>query len=265
MKIGIFDSGLGGLVIAQSLFKAMPKHDFVYFGDTKHLPYGNKKPTQIYKYTLEAVQLLFKNDCQLVILACNTASALALRKIQQEYLPKSPYFNRRVLGVIIPTLEVADAKHKRKTIGVIGTNALISSHIYKKELSKIDSNAKVYEIKTPKLVNLIEQNALPEARNALRLYLKQLTSKKIQALILGCTHYPLLKKVAEENLGKYVAVISQDEIIPKRLELYLKKHPEIENKLSKKSSHIFLVSKLNENFNKVAKSLFKEKIKLNLI
>jgi len=184
MKIGIFDSGLGGLVIAKAIFKKLPGYDYVYLGDTKNLPYGNKTSIQVYKYTSDAVKYLFDNGCQLVILACNTASALALRKIQREFLPRY-YPDRRVLGVVIPTLEsifpplpLGEGRLVRRSlgegggevikkltkIGVIGTSATINSHIYKKELMKIDPRAKIIELATPKLVPLIEQNSLQKPK-----------------------------------------------------------------------------------------------------
>src|SRR5579859_3847056 len=130
MKIGIFDSGLGGLVIAKSIIKRLPAYDYVYLGDTANVPYGSRGQAEIFRLTRRAVRRLFEDGCQLVIVACNTASTNALRKIQQEFLPKN-FPDRRVLGVIIPTLESIDANHRR--IGVIGTKATIKSGIYKKE------------------------------------------------------------------------------------------------------------------------------------
>lgn len=270
MKIGIFDSGLGGLVIAKSLFELLPKYDYAYLGDTQNLPYGNKSQTQIYKYTLKAVEYLFQENCQLVIIACNTASAAALRKIQQVYLPKA-YPDRRVLGVIIPTLETADTylapvykKGREGIIGVIGTTATIKSHIYQKELGKIDSRAKIFELATPKLVSFIEQDSLQNAAKSLKLYLKPLQKQNIEALVLGCTHYPLLKSFCKKLLGQKVAIISQDEIIPKKLKNYLKRHPKINNKLSKQSVREFWVTLQNMKFNQVAKRLFGKKLKFKL-
>jgi len=258
-KIGIFDSGLGGLVIAQAIFKLLPQYEYVYLGDTKNLPYGEKKPSKIYSYTKEAVEFLFAQNCELVIIACNTSSALALRKIQQNLLPKK-YPGKRVLGVVIPTLEEADKHHSGKTLGVIATSATVKSHIYAKELKKIDSAAKVIEIATPKLVTLIEQNSLPSAKNALKLYLEPLFKKGVSTLILGCTHYPILKKLAKKTVGKNVLILSQDEIIPKKLKAYLKRHGEIEKKLLRSKFKKFFVTKMNKNFNQVAKRLFGKKI-----
>ncbi len=263
MTIGIFDSGLGGLVIAKSIFKRLPKYDYVYLGDTKNLPYGEKTSSQIYSYTKKAVDFLFKQNCELVIVACNTSSALALRKLQQQYLPKN-YPDRRILGVVVPTLEFAYKNHRRKKIGVIGTSATIKSHIYKKELSKIDNEAKIFEIATPKLVPLIEANSLQQAQKALELYLKTLQKQNIEALILACTHYPILKRQVKGMVGKNVEVISQDEIIPGKLVDYLKRHPEIEVKLAKHRKRDFLVTTLNKNFSSVAKLLFGKELDLRL-
>ena len=273
-KIGIFDSGLGGLVIAKAIFSAkggpafggknLSAYDYIYLGDTKHLPYGNKTSIQVYKYTSEAVKFLFEHDCQLVIVACNTASALALRKIQQEFLTKY-YPDRRVLGVVIPTLEEADENHKRKVIGVIATKATVSSHIYKKELMKIDSKAKIYEQDAPKLVPMIEQNSLQNAQKTLKLYLEPLLNRGIEALILGCTHYPILEKQIKTLVGKKVKVVSQADFLPKKLANYLKRHREIEKKLSKKHKRLFLVTSYSKNFDNVAKRLFGKKLKFDVV
>ncbi len=263
MKIGIFDSGLGGLIITRSIIAKLPKYDYIYLGDTKNLPYGSKTPRQIFEFTKIAVDFLFEQDCQLVIVACGTAS-LALRQIQNEYLPNN-YPDRRVLGVIVPTLEVADKNYRAKRIGVIGTSATINSHKYRQELTKIDKTAKIYELATPKLVELIEQNALPKAKNALKLYLKPLQEQGIEALILGCTHYPILKREVRGLMGGKVAVISPDEIIPDKLAGYLKRHKEINKTLSRGGKKEFLVTKINPGFKAVAKRLFGKKIGLRLV
>jgi glutamate racemase len=263
-KIGIFDSGLGGLVIAKSIFKRLSRYDYIYLGDTKRLPYGNKTSRQVYKYTSGAVKYLFEQDCQLVILACNTSSALALRRIQQEFLPKY-YPDRRVLGVVIPTLEEADKNHGGKIIGVMGTSATVSSHIYKKELVKIDPNAKIYEFATPKLVPLIEQNSLQKAEKALKLYMKPLLKRNIEALILGCTHYPILEKQIKKISGSKVKVVSQNDFLPGKLANYLKRHPEINKKLSKRHQQSFLVTSYNQKFDDVAKRLFGRRLKFKVV
>ena len=263
MKIGIFDSGLGGLVIAKSIIRLLPKYDYIYLGDTKNLPYGQKTPAQIYRHSQRAVDFLFRAGCGLVIIACNSASAVALRKLQQKYLVKN-YPDRKILGVIIPTLEVADQNHKRKKIGVIGTEATIKSHIYKKELTKIDAKAQIYELATPKLVPLIEKNSLQKAQESLELYLKPLQKRRIEALILGCTHYPILKKALKKVVGRRVVIVSQDEIIPKKLADYLKRNKEISGKLSKNAKREFWITARSAKFDDVAKRLFGRKLNFQL-
>jgi glutamate racemase len=257
MKIGIFDSGLGGLIIAKSIFKLLPKYDYIYFGDTKNLPYGEKSKTQIYQHTKKAVDFLFKQDCNLVILACNTASAMALRKIQQDYLKKY-YPSRRVLGVIIPTLEAVDSKLANKNIGVIATNATANSHIY------INPKAKIYELATPKLTSLIENNLFTDANKYLIKNLNILKKKEISTLILGCTHYALLKKEAKKFFGKNVVVLSQDNIIPQSLAKYLTKHKEIEVNLSTQGFRKFYTTSERKSFSHVAKRLFGKNLKFEI-
>jgi glutamate racemase len=230
-------------------------------GDTKNLPYGEKSPKQIYTYTKNAVDFLFRQDCELIIVACNTSSALALRKIQKEYLPKK-YPGRRVLGVVVPTLEAAG---KNKKIGIIGTSATIKSHIYKKELQKINPKAKIIELATPRLVPLIESNSLQQAQKMAELYVKPLLKQNIEALILGCTHYPILKQAVRRVGRREVAVVSQEEIIPNKLANYLGRHKEIVKKLSRNSKKEFLVTKINPGFKKVAKMLFGREVSLKSV
>jgi len=264
MKIGIFDSGLGGLVIAKAIFNKLPGYDYTYLGDTKRVPYGNRSKNDVFKFTKAGVKCLFGQDCKLVILACNTASALALRKIQQEFLPKA-YPDRRVLGVVIPTLEEADKKHNGKIIGVLGTAATVNSHIYKKELMKIDPKAKIFELAAPKLVPLIEQNSLQKAKKALKSYMKPLLKHKIEALVLGCTHYPILKNEIAKIAGKNVKVVSQTDFLPGKLKNYLRRHKEINSKLSKNRKREFLVTDFNKDFDDVAKRLFGKKLKFKVV
>jgi len=266
MKIGIFDSGLGGLVIAKAIFERLPRYDYIYLGDTKRVPYGNKTGIQVYKYTRDAVKYLFEHDCQLVILACNTASALALRKIQREFLPKY-YPDRRVLGIVIPTLEslsrVTFDRHLR--IGIIGTSATVRSHIYKKELMKIDPKAQIFEQAAPQLVPLIEANSLQKASNTLKSYLKPLQKRHVEALILGCTHYPLLKFAIAGQMGNKVKIVSQTDFLPAKLKDYLKRHKEIDGRLSKKGKRTFLVTYYNQKFGKVARRLFGRRLEFKVI
>lgn len=259
MKIGIFDSGLGGLVITKSIIQKLPKYDYIYLGDTKRVPYGNRSKQEIYKFTKQAVDFLFSKGCGLIILGCNTASALALRKIQHNDLKK--WADRNVLGVIVPTIEVA----KGRKIAVIATSATVRSKAYEIELKKVLPKSHVFELATPLLVTLIEKNKLDGANIVLNKYLNQFTIKNIDTLILGCTHYPILKKQIKKIVGKKVNIISQDEIIPKKLDTYLNKHKKIESKLSKNSSREFYVTKMNKSLKDISKRLFGKDLKFEVV
>lgn len=253
MNIGVFDSGLGGLIIARELVKKFPEYNFVYLGDTKRVPYGNRSEATIYEFTKAAVDHLFsKKKCGLIVVACNTASARALRKIQQDYLPKH-YPNRRVLGVIIPTAEeLVDASR----IGVLATAATVRSGAFPSEIKKVNKKAEVYQSPAPLLVPLIEHNALRHAKPFLEEYLKPLLKKKVDTLVLGCTHYPILKNQIKKIVGPKVQVISQADILPKKLKGYLNRHLEIEKKLSRNAKVELLVTDKTEHYESLAKLWF---------
>lgn len=264
MKIGVFDSGLGGLFIFKELIKNLPEYGYVYLGDVKRLPYGNRSDETIFEFTKQAVEYLFdRKDCALVILACNTASARALRRVQQEVLPVK-YPGKRVLGVIIPTAEIATGK-KMEKIGVLATKATVNSGTYKREILKLDPSAKVYEAAAPSLVTLIENNEVEFIEPILKKYLKPLLVKKIEALILGCTHYPIIKKLVRKIIGKKIKIVSQEEIIPKKLENYLERHPEIESKIGKGGDREILVTEVTEGFEKTAKKWLGREVELKAI
>ncbi|MBL8030039.1 MAG: glutamate racemase [Candidatus Doudnabacteria bacterium] len=251
MKIGIFDSGLGGLVILKSVTKLLPQYSYVYLGDTLNLPYGKKSQAEIYNLTKKAVAFLFKHDCKLVIIACNTASAAALRKLQKGWLPKM-YPDRRILGVIVPVVEVVSTER----IGVIATKATVLTKTYIKEIKKLNSSAKVFQVAASDLVPLIEANNFKAANEALKKYLTPLINKHVSSLILGCTHYPLLKNEVRRLVGKNVKIISQDQIIPLKLQSYLNKHAEFKDTLLKNHKTEFYVTKLGSSLKIISKSLF---------
>lgn len=264
MKIGIFDSGLGGLFVAKALIKELPQYDYVYLGDTKRVPYGNRSRETVHQFLKEAVEYLFSRDCELIIVACNTASAEALRKIQQEYLPKH-YPKRRVLGVIIPTAEVALKNGEAKRIGVLATQGTVRSQAYVHELKKIAPRIEVFQQAAPLLVPLIESNSIKFANPILSSYLKPLLKKNIDTLILGCTHYPILKSQIKRLCGAGIKVISQDEVIPKKLFDYLQRHSEIEKKLTKKRQRSFLVTDLTDATEALAKKWFGKNIPFQIV
>lgn len=253
MKIGIFDSGLGGLIIAKAIRKHMPEYDYVYLGDTKRVPYGNRSHDTVYEFTKQGIEYLFtKEECILVILACNTASARALRRIQKEYIPK--YFpNKKVLGVLIPSAEEGSVYKK---VGIVATRGTVVSETFPKEIKKLNNKIKVFQNSAPMLVPLIEEGEYTSTKSFLGKYLKPLINKNIDSLILGCTHYPILKKEIKKILPRSVRIISQDEIIPKKLKVYLKNHTEIEKKLSKKGSAKILVTDITQNVSFLARKWF---------
>lgn len=251
MKIGVFDSGLGGLVVTKAFINALPEYDYVYYGDTEHLPYGEKTSGQILSYTIEAIKFLISQNCGLIIIACNTATSIALRYLQQRFISSfAP--DVKVLGVVIPTVEEALLDNAQK-VGVVATNATVRSHIYEQELHKIKPDLEVREIAAPELVPFIEADNFVEAKKSAIEYAKKF--EDVDSLILGCTHYPLLKEYFREALPK-VRIISQDELMGAKLADYLRRHIEIDICLSRNRDYKFLVSNWNEHYQKVAAMLF---------
>lgn len=258
MKIGLFDSGLGGLIVTHSLVQNLPEYDYVYLGDTARVPYGNRSQEVIYEFTQNAVEYLFKQDCQLFLIACNTASAEALRKIQQEYLP-AHYPDRKVLGVLIPTAEEVVEQTQNKKVGIIATAGTVGSQTYVTEIQKLNPDIEVFQQASPLLVPLVENNAIKYASPILDDYLAPLLEANIDTLVLGCTHYPLLKDLIRSKVGS-ARVIAQDEIIPKKLRDYLDRHPEIDEKLAKSGSRTFLTTDFAPSTAEIAALLFSESI-----
>lgn len=227
-KLGVFDSGLGGLTVLKDLLEELPNYNYVYLGDNARLPYGEKSPETIYNYTSEAVDFLFSTGCNLVVLACNTASSQALRRLQQEYLPGA-YPNRRILGVIRPLAEYA-ANHKNlNSWGVIGTKATINSQAYRHEILKLQPGATIEEVSTPLLVPLIEAGwaGKPETKMILKKYLRPLKVRGVDSLILGCTHYPFLYREIQKIMGRKTNVLNSGKIIANSLKDYLLRHAEL--------------------------------------
>lgn len=264
MKIGIFDSGLGGLVITHSLIQDLPQYDYLYLGDTARVPYGNRSSDIIYQFTREAVDYLFRQDCALIIIACNTASAEALRRIQQEYLPAN-YPDRRVLGVLIPAAEEAAAKSVSGRIGVLATQATIESNAFVREVRKVRPSAQIVQQAAPLLVPLIECDALQFAGPILDWYLDPLEDSGIDSLILGCTHYPLLREQIEESVGPAMRVIDQRDFVPEKLRDYLHRHPEMEVRLSKDHGRTFQLTDRTSTACALANRLFGHEIALELV
>ncbi|MCK9439182.1 MAG: glutamate racemase [Patescibacteria group bacterium] len=226
--IGVFDSGVGGLTVLRGFLKDHPEYDYIYLGDNANVPYGNKSMETIYNYTVKAVDFLYSQNCKLIIIACNSASAQALRKIQQEYLPVK-YPGLKVLGVVRPIAEEIARLKNIERVGIIGTKATINSDVYGKEIRNLDRDLEVFQKATPLLVSLIEENWLkkPETKMILKKYLRKLKVKKVEALVLACTHYPFLLKDIKRIMGKNCQVLDTEKIISDSLLSYLNRHPEL--------------------------------------
>ncbi len=249
--IGIFDSGYGGLTILQEIQRELPEYDYIYLGDNARTPYGTRSFEVVYKYTLECVTKLFEMGCHLVILACNTASAKALRTIQQKDLPLLDP-QRRVLGVIRPTVETIDKMTISKSVGLLATTGTVQSNSYPIEIHKIDPEIKVYSQECPMWVPLIENNEHKGkgAQFFIQKYTKELLKQDntIDQIILGCTHYPLIKAEIENVIPKSINVISQGEIVAKSLKEYLSRHLEIEKNCTKNSRISYYTTESPEKF-----------------
>lgn len=240
--IGVFDSGYGGLTILKELESSLPNYDYLYLGDNARAPYGSRSFDTVYQYTLEAVKWLFEQGCPLVILACNTASAKALRNIQQKDLPgMEPY--RRVLGVIRPTAEVAGNLTQSQHVGILGTTGTISSHSYMLEINKFFPSVKVTQEACPMWVPLVENNEYnkPGADYFVQQHIENLLEKDpdIDTLFLACTHYPLLLDKIRKYIPDGIRVFDQGKIVADSLMDYLARHPEMKNRLSANASRIF--------------------------
>ncbi len=260
MRIGVFDSGLGGLSIARAIMARLPEYDYLYLGDTKRVPYGNRSQATIHQFTSEALTYLFANNCHLVVLACNTASSEALRKSQQEYLPQF-YPDRRVLGVVIPAAEEATS-HGIRRVGVLATASTVESGAYAREIHLRSPDAEVLQQAAPLLVPLIENDGLKYIEPVLDDYLAQLRGR-VDSLILGCTHYSLIKDQIRARID--ARVISQDEVVPDKLADYLERHPEHASQLGRHGERLYHVTDLTAGYASFARRLAGEDLPLEVV
>lgn len=262
--IGVFDSGYGGLTVLKELVKFLPEHDFLYLGDNARTPYGTRSFDVVYGYTLQAVKYLFEQGCPLVIIACNTASAKALRNIQMLDLPTLAPANR-VLGVIRPSVEKVAEITRNGHVGVLGTVGTVISESYPIELEKwseVRVKSTVQEA-CPMWVPLVENNeiATEGADYFVRKSISNILSKDndLDTLILGCTHYPLLLEIIKKYVPKEIQILNQGHIVGEKLVDYLQRHPEMENRLSKSGNVEFQTTESAETFeSKAALFLGKE-------
>lgn len=263
-RIGIFDSGYGGLTVMREIVQQLPAYDYIYLGDNARAPYGTRSFETVYRYTLECVEWFFKQGCPLVILACNTASAKALRSIQQNDLRRLNPANR-ILGVIRPTAEVIGEYSKTKKVGVLATAGTVQSNSYEIEIKKFYPDIQVFQQACPMWVPLIENNE-HESEGA-DFFVKESIdalfnqSEKIDTVLLGCTHYPLMSKKIKVHLPADVQLLSQGKIVAESLSDYLKRHSEMDARLSKKGTRKYFTTDSVTDFNNHARLFYGEEVK----
>ena len=266
--IGVFDSGYGGLTILEKIREVLPEYDYIYLGDNARAPYGTRSFEIVYEFTLQAVNKLFEMGCHLVILACNTASAKALRSIQMNDLPELDP-DRRVLGVIRPTVECIGDITQNRHVGILATSGTIKSESYPLEIHKLFPEIQVSGIACPMWVALVENN---ESQNEgadyfIKKYIDQLLSEDplIDTMILGCTHYPILFPKIREYTPDGIRVIAQGEYVAESLKDYLHRHPEMDAKCTRNWNCLFYTTEAEEKFTESASTFLKEQISVKRI
>ncbi len=265
-SIGLFDSGYGGLSVLHGILKELPEYDFIYLGDNARSPYGTRSYDVVYEYTWQAVKKLFSMNCELVILACNTASAKALRSIQQKKLA-SISSTKRVLGVIRPSVEELVKYSKSQHVGILGTTGTVRSNSYPLEIHNLNSKVTVVQEACPMWVPLVENNefATEGGKYFIRKNIEQLLRKdpKIDTIILACTHYPLLQKEIRAVIPSHIRLLAQGEIVAKSLRDYLNRHPEMDKELTKNARSEFYTTDLVDVFEKNASRFLNKNLKAN--
>lgn len=257
--IGVFDSGFGGMTILNEIRNTLPEYDYLYLGDNARAPYGSHSFDVVFSYTLQAVEYFFAQGVDLVILACNTASAKALRNIQQKVLPFK-YPGKRVLGVIRPSTEDINNYTRTNTVGVLATEGTVRSESYVLEIKKFHPHVTVYQHACPLWVPLIEANSYDneEGRGIIQKDIQHLLnlSSNLDTIILGCTHYPIIESIIREYVPESVQLIAQGKIIATKLEDYLQRHLEIEEKISKNGSLTVLTTEDSSIFDEKTELIF---------
>lgn len=266
--IGVFDSGYGGLTILDKIREVLPEYDYIYLGDNARAPYGTRSFEVVYEFTRQAVNKLFDMGCHLVILACNTASAKALRSIQMNDLPQIDPA-RRVLGVIRPTVECIGEISKNQHIGVLATAGTIKSESYPLEIHKLFPEIQVSGTACPMWVSLVENNESQDegADYFIRKYIDQLLSKdpQIDTVILGCTHFPILLPKIRQYIPEHISVISQGEYVAQSLKDYLRRHPDMDAKCTKNGNCSFYTTEAEEKFTESASTFLQQQIRVKHI
>jgi glutamate racemase len=258
--IGVFDSGIGGLTVVKALRERLPDHDILYFGDTARTPYGNKSPDTVIQYALEDTRFLLNRGAQMVIMACNTASSVAPKAVAGQY-------DVALFEVITPAVAMA-LKHSRTgRVGVIGTRATVASDVYREKIADLRPEARVYSAACPLLVPLVEEGWLkrPETAMIVKKYLYPLKIRQIDTLILGCTHYPLLKQVIQRKIGKRVRIVDSSVSVAGEVQRFLEERPDMDARLSKTGQIHIAVSDITPQFEKIARATLKSSVSLEAV
>ena len=253
--IGIFDSGVGGLTVARAIMQQIPGYDIVYFGDTAHTPYGTKSAQTVIGYTINNIKFLLSRGAELIVIACNTASSVVSAPVLKQ-------FSVPIFEVITPAVKLAVQASKNLNFGIIGTRATITSGIYEKKIMENQPRASVYSVACPLLVPLVEEGWLDKAETAMivKKYLQPLKTRQIDTLILGCTHYPLLKKVIQRKIGKRVHLIDSSISAASGVKRFLAANTQIDQRLGRNDRLTLFVSDVTDQFKKIAKMTLKTNI-----
>jgi glutamate racemase len=258
--IGVFDSGIGGLTVAKAIMAALPEYDILYFGDTARTPYGSKSPHTVIAYSKKNVEFLVQNGAKIIVIACNTASSVASTSLAAS-------FSQPVFEVITPGAQMAVAATRVGRIGVIGTRATIDSGIYQQKIKTADPDVRVFSAACPLLVPLVEEGWLkrPETRMIVKKYLHPLKMRKIDTLILGCTHYPVLKLLIQTKIGKRVTIIDSSVSVASQVKAFFENHPDMDAQMGKNRQYRFYVSDTAGQFEKTAHLVLGRRVEIRQV
>jgi glutamate racemase len=258
--IGIFDSGVGGLTVVRAILEEIPGYDIVYFGDTAHTPYGTKSSETVVGYTIKNIEFLLSQGARIIVIACNTASSVATAEVLER-------FSVPIFEVITPAVERALHISKNFNFGVIGTRATVTSRIYEKKIMEKQPQARVYSVACPLLVPLVEEGWLskPETSMIVKKYLLPLKIRQIDTLILGCTHYPLLKKVIQRKIGRRVQLIDSSISVSGSVRTFLARNAEVDQQLGQNGKLMLFVSDMTDQFQKIAEMTLNADVTLKCV
>ena len=258
--IGLFDSGFGGLHVLRGIIKRLPEYDYLYLGDSARTPYGPRSAEEVYAYTKQGVEFLFDHGAELVVLACNTASSEALRKIQQGYQKEGN--TKKVLGTLIPFAEAAATRTRSRRVGVMATEGTVRSGSFPREITKVDGTIQVFQQSCPLLVPLVEagEQDSQQADELIRTYVGPLLEKNIDTLVLGCTHYGILEEKIRGVVGKNIHIISDRDVMPESLASYLQRHPELEQRIGKNGTVQFYCTGNTKTFDAIGGVFFEKAV-----